>query len=98
MNGLTSANVCGSATPSSRQISQIERVLKQMDENKRMLLDSIILLEEKLSPITRPQNPSVGECEKEESLIPLAEAIRKFGNDFAFADVKIRSLIERIEI
>jgi len=90
----------GLASVPSKQTSQTEQAFNQAEGNSRMLFDSIMLLEEKLKPILRIPNPSAqGEdCAKAESFVPLAEVVRKLGSDFAFANNRIRNLLERLEI
>jgi len=84
---------------SPKQLSQTERAFGLASDNERMLMDSISLLEEKLKPILREPNPSTTEeCQKSESFVAIAEAIRKLGTEFEFANNKIRNLLERLEI
>ncbi len=93
-----SENMCGSVNP-PKQISQTEKELKIAEDNSRILIDSISLLEEKIKLILRSSTPCIEEenIEKEQ-LVPIAESFKKLGNKFIFANNKIRNLIERVEI
>ena len=84
-----------------KQLSQTERALELSDSNSRMLMESISRLEEKLKPILREQSPQTvdKDCErKEESFVAVAEAIKKNGEIFLFANSRIRDILGRLEI
>lgn len=86
-------------TGAPKQLSQMERAFGLANTSKQALTDSISLLEERLKPILRSPNPSTaGECEKEEEFVVVAEAVKKLGREFEFANSRIRSILDRLEI
>jgi mevalonate kinase len=90
--------VSGLAT-SPKQISQTEEQLQRTRKEKDQLFNTIGLLTERLKPALRENSPStVGECEKEQKLTDIAEAIKGLGSDFSFATSQLRNLIDRLEI
>lgn len=91
-------NETGCSTP--KQLSQTERALNETKDKDLMLFDSISLLEERLKPILRILPPIIegADCKVAENFVALAGEINKLGSDFLFANAKIRSLLERLEI
>ena len=96
MNG---DNMSGGAQVAPKQIFQTEKVIGTATDNSRMLMDSISLLEERLNPILRhPNSDTAGKDEKSESLVLVAEEIRKLGMGFEVANRRIRDILGRLEI
>ena len=89
---------CGSAD-TQKKVSEVEQQFQYCDKVRNQLKDAILTLSDRLLPVLRQQNPSTdGECEKEQSLTPIAEAIKKNGREMEFFVSRIRDILERLEI
>ena len=97
---MNEANMCGDSAIPPKQMSQTEKQFNIATDNAKMLYGSISLLSEKLKPILRDksQDTGVGDCKKEEALVPMAESFRKLGSEIMFANGRIRGLLDRLEI
>ncbi len=88
-----------SSSDSPKKISQVEEQLIYCDKVRNQLSNMIDRLNDRLSAVLRSPNPlTVGECEKEMSLTPIAEAIKKNGREIDFFVNRIRDIIDRLEV
>jgi len=94
---MLSQVLSGNAVP-AKKISEVESQFIFCDKQNENLASAISLLETRLSPVLRGKNKGEEACEKEPELTPIANDIRKIGNNMGFFVERIRDILARLEI
>jgi hypothetical protein len=81
-----------------RKSSQVENQLASIEKDIAVQNEVIDLLYSKLSPITMPQLNGADKGSPVPSLVPLAETLRRFSGDVYGNNIRLRSLLDSIEL
>lgn len=95
---VNDSGLCDSVVRQARQARQVEGEVEYIDNSIDQLGNALNRLEDRLFPVLQCEPPKCGEEAKMDSLVPLAESVRRNRRRIESLHSQVEEILSRLEL